>query len=375
MKQPQINYEEEMHGSTIESFFDLVFVFTITQLTHLVEQARGPLDFQLVLLVLMLIWWMYDGYTWLTNETGADRPMRLVLIAAMAGFFVMALALPRIFGPDGLAFGFAYLFIITLHLLAFLLKGGRAAAHAIVYVAPFNFGAAILVIVAGFIQADWSWLFFLAAVILLALTSFTQRGRGFSINSAHFVERHGLVILIVLGESVVDIGTGAASRSLDARTILVILLALALIAALWWSYFDLDDERAKQAMNSASLAVRARLALLGYWYTHLAMIAGVVLIATGVKQVVANDVTLKPETVWLLTIGLAIYFVGDVGFRWALGIRPVFVRAIGAVIALVLGLLGPRWGGAPELAMVAALPIVLLVIEQKLEQGKKRPSI
>ena len=105
MKNQVTEQQEEMRVSTIESFFDLVFVFTITQLTYLVAGAHGPLDFLLVLLVLMLIWWMYDAYAWLTNEAGAGRPMRLVLIAAMAGFFVMALALPSIVDTGGLAFG------------------------------------------------------------------------------------------------------------------------------------------------------------------------------------------------------------------------------------------------------------------------------
>src|SRR5579864_4241265 len=107
MKMQTTEPKEEMRVSSIESFFDLVFVFTITQLTYLVAGARGPLDFLLVLLVLILIWWMYDAYSWLTNVAGAQGLMRLVLIAAMAGFFVMALALPRIFGSDGLAFGLA----------------------------------------------------------------------------------------------------------------------------------------------------------------------------------------------------------------------------------------------------------------------------
>ena len=128
MKMQTTEPKEEMRVSTLESFFDLVFVFTITQLTYLVAGAHGPLDFLLVLLVLMLIWWMYDAYAWLTNEAGAGRPMRLVLIAAMAGFLVMALALPRSFGTDGLTFGLAYLFVIVLHLVAFLIKGGRSEA-------------------------------------------------------------------------------------------------------------------------------------------------------------------------------------------------------------------------------------------------------
>ena len=380
MKKQSTEHDEEMRVSTIESFFDLVFVFIITQMTHLIESARGPLDFLRVFLVLMLIWWMYDGYAWLTNETGVGRLMRLVLIAAMAGFLVMALSLPTIFDVDGLAFGLAYLFVILLHLGAFLIKGGRSAAHAILGIAPFNLGAAVLVIAAGFIHDEWKWLFFLVAVVLFAITTIFHREQGFSINSAHFVERHGLVILIVLGETVVDIGTGAANHAFDARTIVTIILALVLVAALWWSYFDRDDERARHALESAKPEIRPRLALLGYGYTHLVMIAGVVLIATGVKQVVANDLTQIQKTAWFLTSGLAVYLLGDVWFRWVMGIRPVIVRAVGTAIALLLGAIGPLWGGAAELdtvelGAVTALAIVLLVIEQGLERVQNQPDI
>jgi low temperature requirement protein LtrA len=368
---------EEMRVSTIESFFDLVFVFTITQLTYLVAGAHGPFDFLLVLLVLMLIWWMYDGYAWLTNAAGAGRPMRLVLIAAMAGFLVMALALPRSFGTDGLTFGLAYLFVIVLHLVAFLIKGGRSARQAMLGIAPFNLGAAALVIAAGLMHAGWNWLFFLAAVTLLAIATILRREQGFSINSAHFVERHGLVILIILGEAIVDIGTGATSRALDARTLATdartlaaIVLSLILIAALWWSYFDRDDERARHALVAASPQARSRMALLGYWYAHLAMIAGIVLIATGVKQMVASSVGPIQEAAWLLAGGMAVYLCGDAWFRLVMGIRPVIVRAVGAAIVLPLGVVGPLWGGVAEIGAVAALAIVLLVIEQRLEPWK-----
>lgn len=112
------------------------------------------------------------------------------------------------------------------------------------------------------------------------------------------------------------------------------------------------------------------MALLGYWYAHLAMIAGIVLIATGVKQVVASSVGPIQEAAWLLAGGMAVYLGGDVWFRRVMGIRPVIVRAVGAAIALPLGVVGSLWGGVAEIGAVAALAIVLLVIEQRLERGK-----
>ena len=178
--------------------------------------------------------------------------MRLVLIAAMAGFLVMALALPGVFGADGLIFGLAYLYVITIHSIAFLVQGGRSAARAMPGIAPRSSSAAVLVIVAGLVHTDWRWMFYLAAVLLFAHHDVSATERGVSVNSAHFVERHGLVILIVLGESVVDIGIGAAGHALELPTLAAIILSLILIAALWWTYFDRDDERAKQVMESAS---------------------------------------------------------------------------------------------------------------------------
>src|SRR5712692_1104403 len=123
--------EKSVGVSSIELFFDLVFVFVITQVTQLVEHAHGPMDFLRALLVLVPIWWMYAGYAWLTNNVVANWQMRLVLFAAMAGFLTMAMAIPEVFGAGALTFGLSYLFVVVLHLGAFALKGEGGAARAI----------------------------------------------------------------------------------------------------------------------------------------------------------------------------------------------------------------------------------------------------
>ena len=356
-----------MNVSTIELFFDLVFVFTITQLTSLVEFAHAPLDYVLAFLVLLLIWWMYASYAWLTNESSRQR---LVFITAMVGFLVMALALPRIFGSAGLIFGFAYLFVIVLHLVALFIKKGQSARRALVGIAPFNLAAAALVIVAGLIHAEWDWLFFLAAALLVSIAMILHREQGFLISPKHFAERHGLIIIIALGESIVAIGTGATNRVLNLRTIAAIVLSLALVAAVWWSYFDHDDAIAEHNLASLAPEARSRLGLPGYWYTHLTMIAGIILIAAGVKEVIANETGSIHEATWLLAGGVALYFAGDVLFRRVMGIRPVIVRALGAVIVLVLGVI-PLEDSEAELGVAAVLVILLLVCEQVLERGQR----
>ena len=121
-------HEKPSSVSSIELFFDLVFVFVITQITQLVEHAHGAMDFLRALLVLVPIWWMYAGYAWLTNNVRVTWQMRLVLIGAMAGFLVMAMAIPEVFGAGALTFGLSYLFVVVLHLGAFAFKGQGSPA-------------------------------------------------------------------------------------------------------------------------------------------------------------------------------------------------------------------------------------------------------
>ena len=146
-------HEKPAAVSSIELFFDLVFVFVITQVTQLVEHAHGTMDFLRALLVLVPIWWMYAAYVWLTNTVRVTWQMRLALIAAMAGFLTMALAIPEVFGAGALTFGLSCLFVVVLHLGAFALKGEGAVEKAIFRVAPFNLAASGLIIGAESVDA------------------------------------------------------------------------------------------------------------------------------------------------------------------------------------------------------------------------------
>src|SRR5881396_3384106 len=346
-------HEKPVGVSSIELFFDLVFVFVITQITQLVERAHGAIDFLRALLVLVPIWWMYAGYAWLTNNVRVAWQMRLVLIAAMAGFLVMALAIPEVFGAGELTFGLSYLFVVVLHLGAFALKGQGAAKVAIFGVAPFNLGASAFLIGAAFVDARWVWLLFLAASSLLI--------------AAHFAERHGGIILIALGESVIAIaiGANASNPSFKGEWLIGVVLSLMLVAALWWSYFDREDARAADKLVAAEPEERSRMGILGYWYAHLALISGIVLIAAGIRQLLEGH----PGT-GLLSGGMALFMLGDVFFRWVLGMHPIAVRCFGAVLAVALGFAGTRWGAQAALAAIALLAIAVIAIEQRLETRK-----
>lgn len=357
-------HEEPAGVSSIELFFDLVFVFVITQITHLVEHAHGAMDLFKALLVLIPIWWMYAGYAWLTNIAGASVRMRLVLIAAMAGFLVMAIVIPSVFGAGALTFGLTYLVIVALHLGAFALESKEVPVKAILGIAPFNLGASALLIGAAFAGERWATAMFLGASLLFVGATIFRRERPFTLNAHHFAERHGLVILIVLGESVIAIALGATGSDHSARGqwLVGVVLSLVLVSALWWSYFDREDKRAADKLVAAAPEKRARMGLLGYWYAHLALIAGIILVAAGIRQLLEGH-----EGMALLAGGMVLFMLGDVFFRWVMGMSPITVRLLGAAIAASLGGIGAHWGAFASLAAIAAVAIAVLLIERRIE--------
>jgi low temperature requirement protein LtrA len=341
-------------------------VFTITQVTHLIAEAHSWSDYVAALLVLSMTWWMYGGYAWLTNNVSLrEATMRIALLAGMAGFLVMALATPQAFGVDGLAFGLAYLLVVIVHAALFTRAVFASSARAIWRIAPFNLAAAGMLVAAGLTQGAWDWALWAGAVGVLIVSSVMQRESGFSLNPTHFAERHGLVVLIVLGESLVAVGRGIAGQQLDLATIIAALLGLALCAALWWSYFDRDDARAEHALTASDSSMRAHRALTGYGYGHLLLIAGIVVMAVGVTQIFKHlQEQASTFTVWHLGGGMALYLAGDAIFRDLVGIgrtRLRWMASLAALLSLPIGLLA---GGLAQMFMLITIMVVMLALEQ-----------
>ena len=356
--------ERSVRVSTLELFFDLVFVFTITQLTGLlVEGVDGKAVFEAAVM-LLLIWWMYDGYAWLTNAIATDRlRFRLLLIGGMGAFLVIALAIPEAYDGDGVAFGVGYLVVILLHAAMYVRGTSVSEVRAIIRIVPFNLVAAGVVLVGGALgggaqQALWA----VTAAMLWASPWLTSL-EGFIVSVAHFVERHGLVVIIALGESIVAVGAAASEQDLNAGLALAALVSLGLSAALWWVYFS-DEESIEDAMSAADPDRRPRLALVGFGYWHYGIILGIVAVAAGLEKAIEHPY--DPSDGWsavALAVGVAAFVACEVGFRWTFGITRSQVRLVAAAVVLATIPLGSEVGGLAQVAALTALVVIGLAAE------------
>lgn len=350
--------------STLELFFDLVFVFTITQLTQTMADHLTFATLGNVMLMLAVIWWMYAGFAWLTNAVAPDSTSRrTLLLTGMAGFMVMALAIPEAFGRYGWLFGASYLVVNVVHSALFGTAGANAR-QALRVLAPMNVAAALLVVTGGLVEEPWRHLCWIAAPAVQVAASYLHRIEMHTISAGHFAERHGLVVIVAIGESIVAVGNGFRGVELGVGEILVAVLGLIVAYYLWWFYFAGDDARAEQVLARTTDPLRrARLALQAWGYAHYPMLLGIVIVAVGVKNTVGHAFGALPwGEAFALGGGVALYLLGHAAFLVQLGLRGVRHRLAAAAIVLATVPLGHVLAVA-QLAAVAVVMVAAAIIE------------
>jgi low temperature requirement protein LtrA len=379
--EPRPETDDDLRVSTLELFFDLVFVFTLTQLSGLLQHDPSPIGALRVVLVFIVLFWMYGGYVWLTNQVPpvvASR--RLLLVGGMAGFLVCALAIPRAFGSDGLAFGAGYAFVVVVHAGLY----ANAYGPAVLRFVPFNLVGAGCVLLASALDGPVRYVLWAIPIALQYIASYLTRHAdeasrsAFDLRIGHFVERHGLLLIVAFGESVVAIGAGIGSGPLGAvplqpSTLGAAVLALVLVAALWWTYFGGDEDAAGRALVAASLTRRVVMALNAYFYAFVPILLGVVTLAAGLKLAIGDvGARLSPEAALLLGGGTGLYLAGDVAYRLALGIMPMTARAVAAVITLLTVVLGIGLSGLAQLTALLVLLLAMHAVERRLMGHDRR---
>jgi low temperature requirement protein LtrA len=374
--------------STLELFFDLVFAFTLTQLAAVLDTGLDIAAGGQVLLVFGLLWWMYEGYAWLTNaRPPAHTAERILLLTGMAGFLVVGLAIPHGFGSDGVTLGAGYLIVVVVHASLYY----RVNAN-IIRVAPFNIASALLVLIAGLVGGPARYPLWAAALVIQLGSPLIVHPRNlFELRPAHLVERHSALLIVALGESVAAIGIGAATREghaagTPAALTVSSVLGLALAAALWWIIFGgRDEERTEQVLTTASSARRTSLALSALFYGNVPVLLGLVAMAAGVQEAIAHAggpggwslASGGLADAAVLAAGAALFLAGDVAIRRVLRTGPVALRIAGAVAALATVAAGVTIGLVAQLALLTAVLAVMLAAEQYRaapEPGQPRPA-
>jgi low temperature requirement protein LtrA len=359
--------EERQGVSTLELFFDLVFVFTITQLTGVLVREPSWKGLLQVALMLGVIFWMYGGYAWLTNAVAPDRlTRRLTLLGGMAGFFVVALATPRAFAGSGTAFGLAYVAVVLVHLGMFARSSRVSVVKAIIGLAPFNLFTALLVLTGGVLGGTAQYLLWGAAVTLEWISPKIIDDSGFVIEPGHFVERHGLVVLVAIGESVIAVGIGAARLAVNAELVAAAILGLSLSACLWWSYFGSDDGSAERALDDAPTEKRPKLAVDAFGYWHLLILLGIIAIAFALRSVTGHAfASLSAAPAIALGAGASVFLLGEALYRRTLAIGAARARAFTAVLALATIPIGIDSAAALQLVVLVALFIAMLITQSR----------
>jgi len=366
---------EQASVTPVELFFDLVFVFALTQVTAFLADELSWHSILNGVLVMILLWWAWVGYAWLANVSSAEeRPIKLVILVAMAAMFILALCIPEAFddAPGGLngpvVLAVCYLVFRLMHLVMLMIisrddDGLRAQVWRF---APSVIASSAILLVAsqfeGWLQTGLWVAALVADYVGTALAGFS----GWRLPSpGHFSERHGLIIIVALGESIVAIGVGVAKESISAVIVAASILGLLLSSALWWAYFDVSALLGEHALATEPIETRARLARNAYSYAHMPLMLGIVLVALGLKEVLlyVSDSShhtltdpLPDVALAALVGGVAIYLLGHVLFKW-LTVRQVSVVRLAAAGVLVAAT--PLIAGLPALAQLAIVAFVV----------------
>jgi low temperature requirement protein LtrA len=351
----------------LELFFDLVFVFAITQVTRLLTSDPHWIGLLRGLLLLGVLWWAWSAYAWLTNTLDPDEgAVRIAMLAAIAAMLVVSLAAPHAFGRDGMTFAVAYIVVRAFHLVLYALAGrhDHDLLRAVLRVVPTVALGGALLVLAAFLDGSAKLACWGAAVAIDYGGVLFGHMRGWRISADHFVERFGEIILIALGESIVALGVGAAGVRLDTYVITAALLGFCVVACLWWSYFDWVVFVAQRRLAELTGAARALLARDAYSYLHLPMVGGIVLFAFGLTTALHNarhSLAVVPSVG--LVGGVALYLLAHVAVRLRIGGGLGHGRPIAAAALLVLLPVASHVPALVALAMVAAVCVALIAYE------------
>jgi len=354
--------EEERKTSYLELFFDLVFVFAFTQVTALILEDTSVEGFARAALVLAMVWWAWSAYAWMTNAIDIENTVtRLIIFAAMAAGFFMALAVPDAFQDEAAWFAVAYFVVRVLNttLYAWGVRGVPGQLRAVFQLAPWFLVAALVALIGGFVDPDYRAWIWLASLVIDVVGTLTVTRADWGVSPSHFAERFALIVIIALGESIVAIGIGTSELERDTTYALSVVVAFAGVAALWWAYFDFTAVAAERALRRASAAARGPIARDVFTYFHYPVVFGIILYAVAAKKTLEHPLDpLSDAGRWALGLGIAIFLGGFALMRFRVVRRIAWERLAAAAVALVLAV---ALDGTDAIVTLGIVIVVLLL--------------
>ena len=351
----------------LELFFDLVFVFAITQVTALLAAQPTWGGLLRGLVVLAALWWAWAAYAWLTNTLNPEEGLvRIAMFVVMGAMLVCALAVPEAFGDHGVIFGVAYLVVRAMHiaLYAIAARGDPDLLGAVLRMLPSSTISGFLILGAGFLEGKERTTLWILALAIDYLGVLVGRGQGWRLSPGHFVERHGLVVIIAIGESIVALGVSASGTPLTAGVITTALVGMTIATALWWTYFDWLVIVLEHRLREATGTAQTTLARDAFSYLHFVMVAGIVLFAMSLKKALAHfDAHLAVVPATALCAGLGAYLLAHVLLRYRISRTIGHGRPVALVALLVFWPFADDVPALAALSVAAAVFVVLIAYE------------
>ncbi|GMQ86148.1 MAG: hypothetical protein BMS9Abin07_1721 [Acidimicrobiia bacterium] len=359
----------ELSVSPLELFFDLVFVFAVTQTAALISHNPTVTGVLGGALVFFMLWWAWSQYTWGINGVGNDRiGVQLALALAMGLSLLMALAVTEAFGEEGRLFGVAYSLVLFVGLALFYagLKSIEERSVLLRYL-PLAVLGGVVVLVGSFLSPTWRVVAWTAGMVLELAATKTAAGYDFNIRAGHFAERHGLFVILALGESVVVIGLSAVELSRSLEVIVALGAGFLGAVAIWWQYFGRFAAAGEGALRVSEGGVRTKLARDVYTMGHFPIVFGIVLFAVVAEQVVSHPAdTLTIQGRWIFALSIVLVSFGVLGVARRSRLPLLWERSVAAIIAIIVGFVAPLSGSVTLLLFVAAMVVAMVLEDRRL---------
>ena len=369
--------DEDQGVTFVELFFDLVFVFSVTQIVGILHHGLSWIAIGQAILIFWLVWWAWTQFTWSLNSADTTHPqVELGTLVATAVAFFMAIAVPEAFETRALWFAIAYTTVraIGLVILSWVTPEQNESQRAMVRTfTVLSLGGFAAVLLGGFLGGSAQyWLWGVAIVLDITASILTKFEEGMRIFPDHFAERHGLFVIIALGETLIVAGSGVVGEVWTGSLLLVAILAVGITCGLWWSYFHKAKPALEHAFASSQGAARGQMARDGYSLMHFPMLLGIIAFAFAIEEVVAHpDEPLSFVIRLSLALGLTLFTGGMVAAMWRAIGAILWTRVTVILITAVMTLLVANVIPLVTLAIAFVGMVTLAILEQRADTPLK----